>query len=78
MAALFGCFPGKILWCGASAGNAFRGIVKLFSNGLGFTPLEFDTADPDPDWVATTGSRGLLGSTFTGLLKLSAKIHQTL
>jgi len=78
IAALIGCFPGKILWCGASAGNAFKGIDNFFSSGLDVTPLVLDTSDPDPDRVAATGSPRQLGSTFAGLLKVSAKMNQTL
>lgn len=51
-------------------------MVNFFSNGLDVTSLEFDTADPDPDWVVATGSPGQLGSTFTGLLEVSAKVHK--
>lgn len=76
IAVLIGCFPGKTLWCGTREGNAFKGIVNFFSGGLDFTPLEFDTADPD--WVVTTDSPGPLGSTFTGLLEVPSRMKKTL
>ena len=78
IAALIGCFPGKTLWCGASEDNAFKGIVNFFSGGLDFTPLEFDNAAPDPDWVVATSSSGQLGSSFTGLLEVSSRMNKTL
>ena len=76
-----GCFPGKTLWGGARDGKAFKGIVNFFSGGLNFTPLEFDTVDPEPAWVVVaTGSAGQLDSTLEvpSRMKKALKLYSKL